>query len=167
MRLSLHLAGLRLTYQCERGLVIMRSSPVREGLGYQPSASIAVANPPSRLQPVNCGLLHRFSRCVVQYEQIPQMCPSHGIQTRSPRDSPSTPGSDRIDTANDLVSLDDRHKRMRQFAVHNMQVGRSNATSPHLFPDLVRSRLPIDNEPRRHRRRDRQRTLDLHGDQAD
>ena len=45
-------------------------------------------------------------------------------------------GSDRIDAADDLVARDDRHNRVWQFAIDDMQVRPADATRGHLDADL-------------------------------
>jgi hypothetical protein len=52
-------------------------------------------------------------------------------------------GADRIDPAYDLVARDNRHYRIRQFAIDDMQVGAADAAGGDPNPYLARSGLPI------------------------
>ena len=52
-------------------------------------------------------------------------------------------GADCIDPAYDLVAWDNRHYRVRQLAIDNMQVGAADAAGGDLDPYLARSGLPI------------------------
>lgn len=61
------------------------------GKAKRASAITEVANPPSRVYPVNCGASHRFSRCSRQYRHTPQVWPSQGMPTRSPISKSATP----------------------------------------------------------------------------
>src|ERR1019366_5441052 len=50
---------------------------------------------------------------------------------------------DCIDPADDLVARNDRHLRVGQLAIDDMQVGAADAVSGHLHPDLPRPGLPV------------------------
>ena len=50
---------------------------------------------------------------------------------------------DHIDTADDLVAGDDRHLRIGQLAIDNMQVCAADAAGGNLDSNLTRPRLPI------------------------
>jgi hypothetical protein len=52
-------------------------------------------------------------------------------------------GTDRVDTAYDLVARDNRNVRVGQFAVDDMKVGTANSTGTHLDSYLARPGLPI------------------------
>jgi hypothetical protein len=49
----------------------------------------------------------------------------------------------RIDPADDFVARDNRHVRVRQFTVHDMEICPANTTGAHPHPDLPRARLPV------------------------
>jgi hypothetical protein len=49
---------------------------------------------------------------------------------------------DHIDPADDLVARDDRHLRVRQFAIHDMKVRAADAAGGHFYSNLTRPRLP-------------------------
>ena len=67
------------------------------------------------------------------------MAPSHGTPTRSPSANPSTPGPDRCDTADDLMTRHDRQFWIQQFAVHHMQIGPADAAGFDLDQNLAGS----------------------------
>ncbi len=48
-----------------------------------------------------------------------------------------------IDPTDDLVARDDRQMRIWQFAVHDMQVGATDAASRDLDANLARPRMPV------------------------
>jgi hypothetical protein len=50
---------------------------------------------------------------------------------------------DHIDATDDFVAWDDRHLRIGQFAIHNMQVRAADAAGGNLDSNLARPRLPI------------------------
>jgi hypothetical protein len=52
-------------------------------------------------------------------------------------------GADRIDSAYDLVARDNRHYRIRQFAIDDMQVGAADAAGGDPKPYLTLPGLPI------------------------
>jgi hypothetical protein len=52
-------------------------------------------------------------------------------------------GTDRVDSAYDLVARDNRNVGVGQFAVDDMKVGTANTTGTHLDSYLARSGLPI------------------------
>ncbi len=56
---------------------------------------------------------------------------------------PGDSGSDNIDPADDFVTGDDRHKRVRKFAVDDMQIRAADAAGGDLDADLPGSWLPI------------------------
>jgi hypothetical protein len=51
--------------------------------------------------------------------------------------------SERVDSANDLVTGNDRHLRIGQFAIDDMQVRAADTASRDLHPNLARSGLAI------------------------
>ncbi len=103
----------------------------------------AVAKPSSRVYPVKSGRSQRFSRCSAHYGQTPQVCPSHGIPTHRPTVSPSTLAPEQVDSTDDLVVGNDRHLRIGQLAVDDMQVGAANTESGHLDANLARTRISL------------------------
>jgi hypothetical protein len=50
---------------------------------------------------------------------------------------------DHIDPADDLVARNDRHLRVRQLAIDDMQVRAADAAGGHLHSNLARPGLPI------------------------
>ena len=56
---------------------------------------------------------------------------------------PLDPGADRIDPADDLVARDDRHLRVGQFAIDDMQIGAADAAGGHLHANFARSGLRV------------------------
>jgi hypothetical protein len=53
------------------------------------------------------------------------------------------PRSDHIDPADDLMARDDRHLRVGQFTIDDMEVGAADAAGGHLDSNLARSGSPI------------------------
>ena len=56
---------------------------------------------------------------------------------------PLDAGPDRIDPADDLVARDDRHLRVGQFAIDDMQIRAADAAGGHFHSNLARPGLPI------------------------
>ena len=65
------------------------------------------------------------------------------MPTRSPRLQPFDAGPDRIDPADDLMARDDRHLRVGQLAIDDMQIRAADAAGGHLHANLARPGLPI------------------------
>ena len=106
-------------------------------------AMVAVAKPPSRVKPVKTGRSQRFSWPSLQYGQTPQVWPTHGMPTRSPMCSPSTPAPSASMRANDLVAWNDLHFRIGQLAIYDVQVCAADAAGRDLHTNLACSRLPV------------------------